>query len=1614
MKTKIYIFLLVLWFFSAALEVSAAWYGGWWFNQGLGYCSTDGQADTIDPTPVPGWLYPGTDGVERHYSQTRVTWLSGPWMYCEYWDATDPSISANNASTSWRKVNVTITLSSSDWGWSGLSYAKYIWDVNNCFAAWTPYNNGNTTSIPGQWQRTLYLCAEDGIGNSSTWASSDYKLDSVIPSVSADSVIAGWTNSNSNITLSVSDTAPSSGISYTRYKWNDSTCTTGTNFVNGTTITRPGQWINTLYLCAADNAGNTDTWNGTYRFDSVIPSVSANMVILWQYSTNPTITLSVSDPAPSSGIAYAKYRWDNPVCTAWTNYVNNDAISMPSPWIHTLYLCVADNAGNTDTWNADYRWDNTPPTVYASNTGTTWKNADIPLTLYAIDAESGINTAKYIWKYNGAAAPSLATCLASGTPYSDGATQTVTIQWDHDLYLCATDNAGNQSILWWGTYRLDKKVPTVSASNASATWKKVDITIVLSANDPPSSVWTIVSDTNIRKYIWKYNGAAAPSLAACLAWGTPFIDNQTITGSVEWDNDLYLCANDNATNQSLLWSGSYRLDKTRPTASATNANTTWKNANITVTLTTDDPIPVVWTIVSGTNIRKYYLDIDNAFWVPSPAICLASWVAYTTGDSFTISIEGDHTLYLCTEDLATNQSLIWSGVYRLDKTRPTVSADNASLVWKNIPISIILSAIDPLPAPGKAVSQTAVRKYLWDYNSATSPSLADCLGAAGTAYVDPTTIVLSTDWNQTLYLCATDNATNQSYSWSGVYRLDQIPPTGTIDYFDGWTNAFNTQTVLISVNDPLPGPGIAISDVQNYTVQVSTSTDSPTFATWTPFSDVAGCVNMTSGNCALGILNTHTAYKYQLIVRDIAGNISAIINSPKVLKIDTTIPTLADVTNLNPPNYLAGTHIYGIDVNNNSGSPIVTIEWNSENKNLLALPDFQSSITSTLLFNWDKSDVDSDRTPSGGRDYTFRLTRFCDQVWNCWNGINTSVHTVYANTKSITQHHVISEDLSASWNIADWSTKNLTLELKDIYGNIIIPAPGIGRNIDFNFDVNNTMYLDQFSRSGGDAVFLDRTTNSGVFINRLTNSGSFNAEISTDGKYSYRFQVYTPTFNQNFWPISDPLAEFTINTITYDINSSTLVELWDTPQAIPIIGTPVISKFSPLFSTAIVGDLRNWGFIEWTEQVSGVNISKHSVLVNPPGTLDITFSWSNANAFRFYANTISPPGTEIIASGSLYSSTFPSATLLYSQLVQRPWFMVSNLSSLYTSTHLKYVLNGYSITTNSDLVGRSSYYNIPTSSAWNQVGIKILGSIWGNNINAIVTDQFSTGASVFTNTDRSLIREQIKKNIFLATRNATLLPISSSLVDITNLPWVWAMASGTIIRQSSDRSIMLIEKVWWNVELTASMISWVRTLVIRWANLYIKNDMYYDPSKPSILGVIIQKDENNNGWNLYIDPGVTNVVGTYVIDRSVMSYDGASELWYSTSIAVLKNQLYIFGTILSDNTIGWSRQNPPKCPNLLSNPCSAVPTLQEAQKYDLNYLRRYYLVDGGVLWLNPFGTGKIIGSETCTAGVCTNINTNLIQKFMNTNEEFAKYPTIIEFNPAIQSLIPIGFDLVFE
>ena len=183
----------------------------WGSNEMNAECTSGG---TVGTSTVAS-----TEGTSVLYMCTRnQIGLVGTQDRTYYTDQTDPSVSADNASSSWFSGRTT-TLSVSDSGGSGLVQARYSWDSDSmdaaCTSGGTTFVNGAVLTVSAGSHR-LFLCARDGAGRTSTWDSGadQYRVDTQPPIITMftitpdSSVSPNWANNASpsiTVTWNVSD-----------------------------------------------------------------------------------------------------------------------------------------------------------------------------------------------------------------------------------------------------------------------------------------------------------------------------------------------------------------------------------------------------------------------------------------------------------------------------------------------------------------------------------------------------------------------------------------------------------------------------------------------------------------------------------------------------------------------------------------------------------------------------------------------------------------------------------------------------------------------------------------------------------------------------------------------------------------------------------------------------------------------------------------------------------------------------------------------------------------------------------------------------------------------------------------------------------------------------------------------------------------------------------------------------------------------------------------------------------------------------------------------------------------------------------------------------------------
>ena len=232
----------------------------------------------------------------------------------------------------------------------------------------------------------------------------------------------------------------------------------------------------------------------------------------------------------------------------------------------------------------------------------------------------------------------------------------------------------------------------------------------------------------------------------------------------------------------ILETNNQTTDNTPPTVWLTNISNTWKNSNISITLTANDEDS--W--LSWWKAKYYWSDSNSS----TLTQCRSNGTWYSSWESITYSSEGISYLYVCAYDNAGNSN-ISSGVYKLDKIPPTISLNNSSNSWENEDIPITLNSNDQT----SWLSWNA--KYFRSNSSGTT--LNECR-TNGSGFNNNEIIINSSEWTKYLYICAYDNAGNSNFgSW--IYKLDKSAPIISINYSstDNCTNS--DVTVFVNAID---------------------------------------------------------------------------------------------------------------------------------------------------------------------------------------------------------------------------------------------------------------------------------------------------------------------------------------------------------------------------------------------------------------------------------------------------------------------------------------------------------------------------------------------------------------------------------------------------------------------------------------------------------------------------------------------------------------------------------------------------------------------------------------------------------------------------------------------
>lgn len=296
----------------------------------------------------------------------------------------------------------------------------------------------------------------------------------------------------------------------------------------------------------------------------------------------------------------------------------------------------------------------------------------------------------------------------------------------------------------------------------------------------------------------------------------------------------------------------------------------------------------------------------------------------------------------------------------------------------------------------------------------------------------------------------------------------------------------------------------------------------------------------------------------------------------------------------------------------------------------------------------------------------------------------------------------------------------------------------------------------------------------------------------------------------------------------------------------------------------------------------------------------------------------------------------------------------------------------------------SSYYSNNTTdcnSNWNSSSQIIKSYTWPYTTSTILNDKFKATPKVVISWMSTFDSDYHSEISYTQWWNDIKYPSlnekhTNSLVN--REVKIAGIAHGTnkntsVIAESSIKSIGNIDKITfytqikrhvadyrkngsiWTVQYFSTqqtLNSWpagIDTIIVDGADIIIANNIW---KTAGTLKTIIALKKDNVWWNIWIKKNVQFIWAVLVTDRSIISGDGIN---YYSDTTTAPNQLFIKGSLLSYNTVGWASSGSPKCPFYITETC----TEQIAKRYDLNHLRSFVnglpwndSINGSTYWVN--------------------------------------------------------------
>jgi hypothetical protein len=289
------------------------------------------------------------NALEQNYS----------WSFTTVSDKADPStthtLSAEPNAAGWNNSDVTVTLSATDTGGSGVKEIRYSTSGAQSIPE-TVYDPQNPPVINTEGTTTISYFATDNAGNKeSPTKTFTVKIDKSAPPAP---LITGPANNSfdrdGNITISGTAEANSTVEVFRATASGDASKGTTQADASGAwskTLSGVPNGSHTYRAKAKDAAGNTSEVSNarTVLVDTAKPSgtVLINNGATSTASRTVTLKLRATDPAPASGVAQMRFSNDGRTWSAWQTYATSKSWTLTSgAGTKTVYVRYKDRAGN--------------------------------------------------------------------------------------------------------------------------------------------------------------------------------------------------------------------------------------------------------------------------------------------------------------------------------------------------------------------------------------------------------------------------------------------------------------------------------------------------------------------------------------------------------------------------------------------------------------------------------------------------------------------------------------------------------------------------------------------------------------------------------------------------------------------------------------------------------------------------------------------------------------------------------------------------------------------------------------------------------------------------------------------------------------------------------------------------------------------------------------------------------------------------------------------------------------------------------------------------------------------------------------------------------------------